>query len=72
MGICFSVYERAGEQGEVVYNTAVLLGQDGELIGTYRKVHLALRRGAQRRRRRAHGRSPSTTSTASPVGHGCI
>lgn len=42
MGICFSVYERAGAQGEVVYNTAVLLGRDGGLIGKYRKVHLAL------------------------------
>jgi predicted amidohydrolase len=42
MGICFSTYERAGEHGEIVYNTAVLLGQDGALIGTYRKVHLAL------------------------------
>jgi predicted amidohydrolase len=42
LGICFSAYERAGERGEIVYNTAVLLGQDGELIGTYRKVHLAL------------------------------
>jgi predicted amidohydrolase len=42
MGICFSTYERAGAAGEVVYNTAVLLGHDGELVGTYRKVHLAL------------------------------
>jgi predicted amidohydrolase len=42
MGICFSTYERAGKRGEIVYNTAVLLGQDGELLGTYRKVHLAL------------------------------
>jgi predicted amidohydrolase len=42
MGICFSTYERAGEHGEVVYNTAVLLGQGGDLIGKYRKVHLAL------------------------------
>ncbi len=42
MGICFSTYERAGEHGEVVYNTALLLGQEGDLIGTYRKVHLAL------------------------------
>ena len=42
MGICFSAYERAGEHGEILYNTAFLLGQDGELIGTYRKVHLAL------------------------------
>ena len=33
---------QAVERGEVVYNTAVLLGPDGELIGTYRKVHLAL------------------------------
>ncbi len=42
MGICFSVYERAGAHDELVYNTALLLGRDGELIGTYRKVHLAL------------------------------
>jgi predicted amidohydrolase len=42
MGICFSTYERAGAAGEVVYNTAVLLGPDGGLAGTYRKVHLAL------------------------------
>jgi predicted amidohydrolase len=26
--------------GEIVYNTAVLLNRDGELIGKYRKVHL--------------------------------
>jgi predicted amidohydrolase len=42
MGICFSVYERAGANGEVVYNTGILLGRDGALIGTYRKVHLAV------------------------------
>ncbi|HEV7214324.1 MAG TPA: carbon-nitrogen hydrolase family protein [Chloroflexota bacterium] len=42
MGICFSVNERAGVSGEVVYNTALLLGRDGALTGTYRKVHLAL------------------------------
>ena len=42
MGICCSVHERAGSQGEVVYNTAVLLGRDGDLVGKYRKVHLAL------------------------------
>ncbi|HET7767456.1 MAG TPA: carbon-nitrogen hydrolase family protein, partial [Chloroflexota bacterium] len=42
LGICFSSYERAGERGEILYNTAFLLGQDGDLIGTYRKVHLAL------------------------------
>jgi predicted amidohydrolase len=41
-GICFSVHERAGRHGETVYNTAVLFGRGGELIGTYRKVHLAL------------------------------
>jgi predicted amidohydrolase len=43
MGICFSVYERAGTAGEIVYNTAVLLGRDGAVVGTQRKVHLALR-----------------------------
>lgn len=42
MGICFSVYERAGASGEVVYNTALLLGRGGAVAGTYRKVHLAL------------------------------
>ena len=42
MGICFSVLERAGAHHELVYNTALLLGREGELIGTYRKVHLAL------------------------------
>jgi predicted amidohydrolase len=31
------LYERAGER---IYNTAVLLGRDGELVGTYRKTHL--------------------------------
>ena len=42
MGICFSVLERAGAHDELVYNTALLLDREGELIGTYRKVHLAL------------------------------
>jgi predicted amidohydrolase len=42
MGICFSVHERAGRHGETVYNTAILIGRDGTLIGKYRKVHLAL------------------------------
>jgi predicted amidohydrolase len=43
MALCFSVYEKAGRHGETVYNTAILIGQDGTLIGRYRKVHLALR-----------------------------
>ena len=47
MGICFSVLERAGTRDELVYNTALLLGRDGELIGTYRKVHLALMEARQ-------------------------
>jgi predicted amidohydrolase len=42
MGICLSVYERAGAAGELVYNTGVLLGRDGDLVGKYRKVHLAI------------------------------
>jgi predicted amidohydrolase len=42
MGICFSVGERAGEHGEIVYNTAVLIGRDGSYVGKYRKIHLAL------------------------------
>ncbi len=32
------IYERSGP---VVYNTAVLLGRRGELVGTYRKTHLS-------------------------------
>jgi predicted amidohydrolase len=35
--IALSVYERAGH---LVYNTAVLCGPDGDLVGTYRKVCL--------------------------------
>jgi predicted amidohydrolase len=31
------IYERAGN---IVYNTAVLLGRDGEVVGAYRKTHL--------------------------------
>ncbi len=38
MGICFSVHER---NNELVHNTAVLIGKKGQLIGKYRKVHLA-------------------------------
>jgi predicted amidohydrolase len=43
MGLCLSVFEPAGAHQKVVYNTAVLIGRDGALIGSYRKVHLALR-----------------------------
>jgi predicted amidohydrolase len=38
MGICFSVHEK---NNELVHNTAVLIGKEGQLIGKYRKVHLA-------------------------------
>lgn len=31
------LYERVGN---VIYNTAVLIGRDGKLVGTYRKTHL--------------------------------
>lgn len=37
--ICLGTYER-GEQPGVVYNAAVLVGQSGEIAGTYRKTHL--------------------------------
>jgi predicted amidohydrolase len=32
-----ALYERSGR---IVYNTAVLIGRDGRLVGTYRKTHL--------------------------------
>ncbi len=35
--IVAGIYER---EGEAVYNTAVLIGRDGELVGRYRKVYL--------------------------------
>jgi len=38
MALCFSAWERLGE---LVHNTAVLIGPDGALVGKYRKVHLA-------------------------------
>jgi predicted amidohydrolase len=36
--ILVGLYER---DGDAVYNSAVLLGPDGKVVGTYRKVHLA-------------------------------
>lgn len=33
------------QAGNLVYNTAVLFGRDGQIIGKYRKVHLAIREG---------------------------
>jgi len=38
MALCFSAWER---NQEMVHNCAVLIGKDGELVGKYRKVHLA-------------------------------
>jgi predicted amidohydrolase len=38
MALCFSVLEK---NREMVHNTAVLIDRHGELVGTYRKVHLA-------------------------------
>jgi predicted amidohydrolase len=35
--ICAGIYER---DGKVIFNTAVLIGRNGELIGKYRKTHL--------------------------------
>jgi deaminated glutathione amidase len=36
--VVWGTYERGPERG-VVYNAAVLLGPDGEVLGTYRKTH---------------------------------
>jgi len=38
MALCFSAWER---NAELIHNTAILIGKDGELVGKYRKVHLA-------------------------------
>jgi predicted amidohydrolase len=38
MALCFSVLEK---NAELVHNTAILIDKQGEIIGTYRKVHLA-------------------------------
>lgn len=35
--VCFSIAERDGDK---IYNTAVLVGADGSLVGKHRKVHL--------------------------------
>jgi predicted amidohydrolase len=37
--VVFGTYERGPERG-VVYNTAALIGPDGDLLGAYRKTHL--------------------------------
>lgn len=39
MHIVFGLFERDGDR---LYNTAVLLGRSGELLGKYRKVHLPI------------------------------
>ncbi|MCX6993006.1 MAG: carbon-nitrogen hydrolase family protein [Kiritimatiellaeota bacterium] len=38
MALCFSVWEK---DKKLIYNTALLIDKEGELVGRYRKVHLA-------------------------------
>jgi len=40
--IAFSMKET---DGDLYYNTEVIIGKDGEILGTYRKVHLAISEG---------------------------
>jgi predicted amidohydrolase len=41
VGFCLGYAERSIEQGSVHhYNTSILVGTDGQMIGKYRKVHL--------------------------------
>ena len=35
---CVGTYERGAERG-VVYNSAALIGPDGDVLGVYRKTH---------------------------------
>jgi predicted amidohydrolase len=37
MYLVLPIYER---EGHVIYNTSVLLGREGQIVGTYRKTHL--------------------------------
>src|SRR5690606_27941713 len=37
----YVVYSQREAEGGVVYNTGVLVGRDGTLVGKYRKTHLA-------------------------------
>ncbi len=63
----YSSYILAGtiieKDGDKKYNTAVLIGPDGKIVSTYRKIHLVTRKGAAEANLLEPGKAPVTVKT---------